>query len=320
MKKLGVAVIGTGFWGKNHARIYRELASTELVAVCDVNRERAKAVADQFGVEAYTSSTRMLRNKDVEAVSVCTWSTKLAKETAKALEAGKHVLVEKPMANQTQQAEKLLKTAYENGLHLTVGFLMRFIPGLQHIRDAVEKKRLGELVCVTARRGSQWPERIGDVGVVKDTAIHDIDVMRYISNQDPITVYAKIGSMMHKMFEDYAQIMLTYEDGKSAFIESNWLTPYKTRLLTVTGSNAIMRLDFMTQELWIEDPKENLQPRFPWQEPLKLELQHFADCILEKKKTLINGLDGLKALQIAEAALRSSAKNKAIKLRYSSVA
>jgi UDP-N-acetylglucosamine 3-dehydrogenase len=320
MKKLGVAVIGTGFWGKNHARIYRELASTELVAVCDVNRERAKAVADQFGVEAYTSSTRMLRNKDVEAVSVCTWSTKLAKETAKALEAGKHVLVEKPMANQTQQAEKLLKTAYENGLHLTVGFLMRFIPGLQHIRDAVEKKRLGELVCVTARRVSQWPERIGDVGVVKDTAIHDIDVMRYISNQDPITVYAKIGSMMHKMFEDYAQIMLTYEDGKSAFIESNWLTPYKTRLLTVTGSNAIMRLDFMTQELWIEDPKENLQPRFPWQEPLKLELQHFADCILEKKKTLINGLDGLKALQIAEAALRSSAKNKAIKLRYSSVA
>jgi UDP-N-acetylglucosamine 3-dehydrogenase len=71
----------------------------------------------------------------------------------------------------------------------------------------------------------------------------------------------------------------------------------------------------MTQELWIEDPKENLQPRYPWQEPLKLELQHFADCILEKKKPLIMGVDGLKALQIAEAALRSSAKNRAIKLR-----
>ena len=315
MKKLGTAVIGTGFWGKNHARVYSELESTELVAICDVSRERAKAVANQFGVKAYTSSSRMLKNEKIEALSVCTWSTKLAEEALKALRAGKHVLVEKPMATYTKQAEKLLEVAEENGLHLTVGFLMRFIPGLQHIREAVESKKIGKLVCATARRVSQWPERIGDVGVVKDTAIHDIDVMRFISGEDPIGVYAKTGSMKHRKFEDYAQIMLTYEDGKSAFIESNWLTPYKTRTLTVTGSDAIMRLDYMTQELWIEDPKENLQPRYPWQEPLKCELQHFADCITEKKKPLITGVDGLKALQIAEAALRSSAKNRAIKLK-----
>ncbi len=315
MKKLGVAVIGTGGWGKNHVRVYKELASTELVAVCDVNAERAKDVASQFGVKAYTNSTRMLKNKEIEAVSVCTWSTKLAKEALKALRAGKHVLVEKPMATNTKQAKELLETAGKNDVHLTVGFLMRFIPGLQHIRKAIENKKIGELVCATARRVSQWPERIGDVGVVKDIAIHDIDVMRYIFNEDPITVYARTGSMRHIKFEDYAQIMLTYKDGKSAFIESNWLTPYKTRLLTVTGSGAIMKLDYMTQELWIEEPKENLQPRYPWQEPLKLELQHFADCILERKKPLISGVDGLKALQVAEAALRSSAKNRAIKLR-----
>ena len=315
MKKLGTAVIGTGFWGKNHARVYRELASTELVAVCDVNCERAKAVADQFGVKAYTTSTRMLKNDDIEAVSVCTWSTKLGKETLKALKAEKHVLVEKPMANNTKQAEKLLETAEKNDLHLTVGFLMRFIPGLRHIRESVENKKIGELVCATAKRVSQWPERIGDVGVVKDTAIHDIDVMRYISNEEPIGVYAKTGSMRHRKFEDYAQIMLTFEDGKSAFIESNWITPYKTRMLTVTGSKAIMRLDYITQELSIEDAKENLQPRFPWQEPLKLELQHFADCVLEKNEPVITGVDGLKALKIAEAALRSSAKNRAIKLK-----
>ncbi|HLE75681.1 MAG TPA: Gfo/Idh/MocA family oxidoreductase [Candidatus Bathyarchaeia archaeon] len=315
MKKLGVAVIGTGFWGKNHARVYREIASTELVAVCDVNAERAKSVADQFGVKAYTTSTRMLKNEEIEAVSVCTWSTVLAKEALKAMKAGKHVLVEKPMATNTKQAEKLLETAEKNNLHLTVGFLMRFIPGLQHIREAVENKKIGELVCATARRVSQWPERVGDVGVVKDVAIHDIDVMRYIFNEDPIAVYAKTGSMRHKKFEDYAQIMLTYKDGKSAFIESNWLTPYKTRTLTVTGSDAIIRLDYITQKLWIEEPKETLQPRYPWQEPLKLELQHFADCILTNKKPVITGADGLKALQIAEAALQSSAKNRAIKLK-----
>jgi UDP-N-acetylglucosamine 3-dehydrogenase len=280
-----------------------------------VNGKRAKIIADQYGAKAYTNSSRMLKNEEIEAVSVCTWSTNLAKEAFKALKAGKHVLVEKPMANRIKQAELLLKTAEENGLHLTVGFLMRFIPGLQHIREAVGDKKIGELVCATARRVSQWPERIGDVGVVKDTAIHDIDVMRFISNQDPIGVYAKTGSMKHRKFEDYAQIMLTYEDGKSAFIESNWLTPYKTRTLRVTGSDTIMKLDYITQELWIEDAKENFQPRYLWQEPLKLELQHFADCVLEKKKPVVTGADGLKALQIAEAALRSSAKSRVIKLR-----
>ncbi len=314
MRKVGVAVIGTGSWGKNHARVYKELPQTELIAICDVNPERAKTMANQYGVKAYTDSSRMLKNKEIEAISVCTWSTHLAKEALKGLMAGKNVLVEKPMATNTKQAKKLCETAQENGLLLTVGFLMRFIPGLQSIREAVESKKIGELVCSNAKRVSQWPERIGDVGVVKDTAIHDIDVMRFISKQDPITVYAKTGSMRIKKFEDYAHIMLTYKSGESAFIESNWLTPYKTRTLTVTGSDAIMRLDYITQDLWIEQQKETRQPRYPFQEPLKCELQHFADCILEKKKPLIAGEDGVKALEIAQAAIQSSAKNRAVNL------
>lgn len=315
MKKLGVAVVGTGFWGKNHARVYKELESTELVAICDVNPERVKSLAGEFGVKAYTSSAQMLKNREIEAVSVATWSTSLAKEALQALKAGKHVLVEKPMATTTKQAEKLVATAQENGLHLTVGFLMRFIPGLRHIRESAENKTIGELVCATARRVSQWPTRIGDVGVVKDTAIHDIDVMRFIFGHDPTTVYAKAGCMRHGMFEDYALIMLTYADGKSAFIESNWLTPYKIRTLTVTGSDAIMRLDYITQDLWIEAAKQNIQPKYPWLEPLKAELQHFADCIVRKEKPVVTGEDGVRALSIAVAALKSSAKNSAIKLR-----
>ena len=315
MKKVRTAVIGTGFWGRNHARVYKELAETELLAVCDIDAERARNVATQFGVTPYTNVEKMLKDKDIEAASVCTWSTNLAEEAIKVAENGRHVLVEKPMATNTKEAEKLLDTAERTGVHLTVGFLMRFIPGLQHMKKAVETKTIGELVCATAKRVSQWPERIGDVGVVKDTAIHDIDVMLYLFNEDPIAVYAKTGSMRHKKFEDYAQIMLTFEGGKSAFVESNWLTPYKTRVLTATGSEAIMKLDYITQELTIEDAKETLQPRYQTQEPLKLELQHFANCILKKEKALITGLDGLKALRIAESALESSSSNKIVKLK-----
>jgi UDP-N-acetylglucosamine 3-dehydrogenase len=315
MKKLGVAVIGTGQWGKNHARVYKELPSAELIAICDVNAERAKTLAAQYNVKAYSDSTCMLKDKQIEAVNICTWSTTLAKEAKKALDAGKHVLVEKPMATTPDQAQKMVRLAQENGLHLTVGFLMRFIPGLQLIRQSVENKKIGELVCVTAKRVSQWPERIGDVGVVKDTAIHDIDVMRFISKQDPVSVYAKMGSKRIQKFEDYAQIMLTYSDGETAFIESNWLTPYKTRTLTVTGSEAIMRLDYITQDLWIEQKTETIQPRLAFQEPLKAELQHFVECIVDKKNPFVTGEDGVKALEIASAAMMSSAKNKAIQLK-----
>jgi UDP-N-acetylglucosamine 3-dehydrogenase len=315
LNKLGVAVIGTGFWGKNHARNYKELENTNLVAICDVNPERAKAIAEQYGVKAYTDSSVMLKDPEVQAVSVCTWSIKLAEEALKCLNAGKHVLVEKPMATDTRQAQTLIDTAKANDLHLTVGFLMRFIPGLQQIRQAVETKKIGELVSATAKRVTQWPERIGDVGVVKDTAIHDIDVMRFISGEDPVAVYAKMGSMRHRQFEDYAQIMLTYESGKTAFIESNWLTPYKIRSLNLTGSEAIMRLDYNSQELWIENAKESLQPRLPFEEPLKAELKHFAECVTEKKKPMITGEDGFKALQIALASMESSAKNTVVKLK-----
>ena len=146
MKKLGTAVVGTGFWGKNHARVYKDLQETDLLAVCDIDAERAKAVADQFGAKPYTSVRRMLQNEEIKAVSVCTWSTSLAKVAIAAVNAGKHVLVEKPMAASVKQAERLVDAAKKNHVHLTVGFLMRFIPGLQQMKKAVEEKTIGELV------------------------------------------------------------------------------------------------------------------------------------------------------------------------------
>lgn len=313
--KIGVAVIGTGFWGRNHARILKELPVTELLAVCDIDHERADAVARQFGVKAYTSPGKMLRRGDIEAVSICTWSTSLAREALRALKAGKHVLVEKPMAANSKYAEALIKYSEQNGLLLTVGFLMRFIPGVQYIKEAFTEKRFGGIVCATAKRVSQWPERIGDVGVVKDLAIHDIDIIRYLFNEDPVAVYAKAGTLRHRKFEDYAHIMLTFEGGKNAFIEANWLTPYKTRTLVITASEAIIKLDYITQELTIESAKETVQPRIPWQEPLKLELEHFVNCVLGKVKPLITGWDGLMALKIAEAALKSSKTGRLIKIK-----
>lgn len=315
MKKLGVAIVGTGFWGRNHARVFNELPNTELVAVCDINREKARSVAEKFGVEGYAKSGKMLRREDIGAVSICTWSTKLAVEAMKALKAGKHVFVEKPMSYSVRQAKRTVDLAEKNERYLMVGFIERFNPGVKRVKEEIEKGEIGTAVSATARRVSEWPERIGDVGVVKDTAIHDIDVIRYLFGQDPIAVYAKAGSLRHRKFEDYAQIMLTFEGGETASLEANWLTPYKIRNLSVTGSDALIHLDYITQEITIETAGQSLTPRHKWEEPLKLELQHFADSVLNDKAPLVTGLDGFKALQIAQAALRSAEKCRTIKLK-----
>jgi len=315
MRRLGVAVIGAGFWGRNHARNLKELSETRLVAICDQDEGKAKAVAHLFGIDAYADSRKMLRRQDIEAVTVCTWSTNLASEALKALRAGKHVLVEKPMANNVNEAKKMVELARKEQRCLMVGFLMRFIPGLQHIKQALEKGEIGTVVYATARRVSQWPERIGDVGVIKDLAIHDLDVTRYLFDDEPVEVYAKAGNLRHKKFEDHAQILLTFKGQKTAFIEANWLTPYKIRKLIVTGSEAIMSLDYITQEITIETAGQALAPRYEIKEPLKLELQHFASSILNDKEPIITGRDGMRALQIAEAALKSARKGTAMKLR-----
>ena len=309
-----MAVVGVGFWGRNHVRVLDELSDVELIAVCDVDEQRANAISEKYGLKSYSESTEMYRKENIDAVTICVWSSKLAEEALKALKHGKHVLVEKPMANSVREAQRVLKMAESKKLKLSVGFIERFNPGVRRVKKAIEDGLIGSVVSATAKRVSKWPQRIGDVGVVKDTAIHDIDIMRFVFDEDPTAVYARAGTLQHERFEDYAQIMLAFPNNKTAFLEANWLTPYKVRKLTITGSNAIISLDYITQEMTIETSGQTLIPRYEWKEPLKMELQHFVECILNDKKPMVTGIDGIKALKIAEAALKSAAKERVIKI------
>jgi len=314
LKKIGVAVIGVGFWGRNHARAYMEIPEAELIGVCDIDAKRAKETAEKYGVEAYTDSKKLLERSDVDAVSICTWTTAHARETIRALKAGKNVLVEKPIASTVREAKQIVKMAENERLILMTGFIERFNLGVERVIKTIEEGFIGDIVSATSRRVSEWPERVGDVGVVKDTAIHDIDMMRYIFDEDPKTVFAKTGKLRHKRFEDYAQIMLTFSHGKTAFIEANWLTPYKVRKLIITGSKGLVTLDYLSQEIVIETEEKTFIPRYKWEEPLKRELKHFVECVRKNKQPLASGLDGLKALIICEAVLKSAAKGKSVNL------
>ncbi|MEM2424874.1 MAG: Gfo/Idh/MocA family oxidoreductase [Candidatus Bathyarchaeia archaeon] len=319
MDRVRVAVVGAGFWGRNHVRVLSEIPEVELVAVCDADGRRAEEIAGKYGLKPYKDSMEMYRAEEIDAITLCVWSSNLAKETIKALKAGKHVFVEKPMASSVEEALRSLRLAKAKGLKLQVGFIERFNPGVMKAKKAIEDGVIGTLVLATAKRVSRWPERIGDVGVIKDTAIHDIDVIRYLFNEDPVAVYAKAGSLRHRRFEDYAQIMLSFQSGKSAFIEANWLTPYKVRKLTITGSEAIINLDYITQEITIETSGETLTPRHEWEEPLKRELQHFIKCVLGDREPSVTGVDGVKALRIAEAALKSAAEGRVVNIEYNDI-
>lgn len=308
-----MAVVGAGFWGKNHVRVLSELPDAEIIAVCDIDKQRADAISEKYGIKSYDDSLEMYRREELDAVTICVWSSRLAEEALKALGFGKHVLVEKPMASSISEARKVLRTAKAKKLKLAVGFIERFNPGVRRVKKAIEDGLIGTPVLAAAKRVSKWPQRIGDVGVIKDAAIHDIDIMRFIFGEEPISVYARAGSLQHR-FEDYAQIILAFPGNKTAFLETNWLTPYKIRKLTITGSEAIINLDYITQEISIESSGQTLIPRHEWREPLKLELQHFVECILEDREPLASGVDGAKALKIAEAALKSASSGRVIRV------
>lgn len=304
VRKLNVAVIGTGFWGKNQARILANLDCTKLVCVCDADPKSAENTAAQFKVEPATDINQVLSRGDIEAVTICTPTITHKEVATRALNAGKHVLVEKPMTNTVSEAQELLELAKKKNLRVMPGHIERFNPAVSYLRNLLISGKLGKVTLFLARRVGRWPERIGDVGVVRDTAIHDVDLARHIFNDDVRSVYARTGSLRHTK-EDYAEIMLQFERGGTAFIDANWLTPRKTRTLVVTGSEATVQLDYITQELSIEESTQVVKPNIERKEPLATELRHFAESVLNNTPFDVNGIDGLRAVEICESILQS---------------
>jgi len=314
MKKLGVGVIGCGLWGKNHARVYSELNCTDLKAVSDVDEYVARTIGEKYGVDWYLRSDKIFERSDIEAVSICTPTISHADITLNALAAGKHTLVEKPMANSIEEANKIISSANQNHRYLMIGFVERFNPAVTAAINVVSSNEIGEVILAHARRVSRRPRRIGDVGIIKDLAIHDIDITLQLFKKEPIQdVYAVAGSISHK-FEDYANIIIRFTGNKNAFIETNWLTPRKIRRLIVTGTEGTLNIEYIPQEITVENKQGSYTPFIDSHEPLHLELEHFINSILNDKPPIPTGEDGLKALQVCEAALKSTRSHRPEKI------
>lgn len=317
MKKVGV--IGVGSMGGNHARVYSEMA--DLVAVCDYDEEKAKAVASRFGCDAYTDVDKFINETGVEAITVATPTIYHKEPVIKALEAGIDVLVEKPIADTYENGMALIKAAEKNGRILSVGMIERHNPIVNFTKEILEKNAIGRPVNIATRRVSNYPARIKDVGVITDLGVHDIDVIRYLAESEVKSVYALGGNVKAGDLIDHATVLLEFKNGIEGIMEVSWLTPMKLRQVNITGIDGVAEVDYVDQELKISSSSygkidfsnlwripqnyEIKRMRVAQEEPLKREVRDFLNAIDEGKDPLVKGIDGLRDLEIAKAAEQS---------------
>jgi UDP-N-acetylglucosamine 3-dehydrogenase len=300
-----VSVLGCGVWGRNHARVFNELPNVKLASVVDLNEATARDVSKRYNTSYALDPIEALNDPEVNAVTICTPTVTHTELALRAIEAGKHVLVEKPMTNTIPEAETLISAANRKGVHLAVGFVERFNPAVQETYRLISEGAIGRIILAHTKRVSRWPVRIGDVGVIKDLAVHDIDIVNSLFGEEAGSVYANAGSIQH-CFEDYANIIMRFKGKRGAFVETNWLTPRKVRTLTITGTEAIINVEYLTQTLTLENEKQITQPFINNEEPLRLELESFINSIINDTTPEVTGIDGLRALKVCEAAIESA--------------
>jgi UDP-N-acetylglucosamine 3-dehydrogenase len=310
---LNISVLGCGVWGRNHARVFSEMPGVNLKNIVDLDESMAREVSTRYNIPYSLDPEEVFKDDEVDLVTICTPTITHAELSLRAIKAGKHVLVEKPMTDTVDEARQVIKAAERQGVHLAVGFIERFNPAVQEAKRMIDDGRIGEVILINAKRVSRWPVRIGDVGVIKDLSIHDIDIINNMFNSEPHTVFTTAGSIQHG-FEDYANIMLCFKGKRGGFVETNWLTPRKIRTLTITGSEGIINVEYVNQKIVIETEEHAYEPFITNKEPLRLELETLIKNIESGDPPAVTGEDGLTALKVCEAAIKSAETGKPIEL------
>jgi UDP-N-acetylglucosamine 3-dehydrogenase len=315
-------VIGTGVMGRNHARIYAEMDGVELAGIADPNIRVGMEIAGKYKCRYYRSHRELLKNEKLDVVSVCV-PTALHFGVAKdVIGSGVSLLVEKPIAGKMNEGKEMVRLARKAGVKLAVGHIERFNPAVQSLKKLIDDGKLGKITSILARRVGLFPPRIKDANVVIDLAVHDIDIFSYLLGKEPKSICAAGGKALAKDREDYADIFLKY-NGTNGFIEVNWITPVKVRVLNVTGTKGYARLNYVTQKLTVfesnyeksfdafgdfvvrfgEPQMKSLKVKN--EEPLKLELADFIESVRKDRPPLVSGEDGLQALGIAMDVMKS---------------
>jgi predicted dehydrogenase len=289
-----VAVIGVGYLGQHHTRIYSELEEAELVGVVDIVKKRARSLAQQYGCGAFTDYRQVLGK--VDALSIVTPTTSHYRIALDCLRAGKDLLVEKPITQNVKEAECLVRWAEKKGAILQVGHLERYNPALLAASEMIRKP-----VFIESERFSPFFGRGTDVDVTLDLMIHDIDIILSLI-PGPVTGIRAVGGKVLTDKIDVAKAWLEFENGVSALATVSRLSPEKQRRLKVFQRESYISIDFLKSEITRHQRTDDrissdiLTPA--QQEPLREELRDFLHCVEKRKKPRVSGTEGREALKV----------------------
>ncbi|MDN3229442.1 Gfo/Idh/MocA family protein [Priestia megaterium] len=333
MEKVKIGVIGCGSIAQHrHLPEYKMNEQVELVAVCDINTERANSVAQQYGVKAYTNYEELLASGTVEAVSVCTPNYLHAPISVAALNSGVHVLCEKPMATSEEEAKAMIEAAKTNGKKLMIGHNQRFVASHQKARELIGKGEIGKIYSFRTAFGHGGPEGWSVdgkdswffkkdeafIGAMGDLGVHKTDMLRYILNEEIVEVGAFVESNAKDFanVDDNAVCVLKTESGIIGTLAASWAYNGKEDNSTIVyGEKGILRLE--------DDPTYSLVAQYATGEVVNYELgkiqsndeggqsnshviEQFVDAVAEDKESPVSGEEGLKSLAVILAALKSS--------------
>lgn len=306
MKSVNVGVIGVGAMGQNHVRVYSKMENANLLAISDLMKGTLAEVSKEYHTVGYVDYGNILEMPEIDAVSVCVPTTYHYEVVMGAIEQGKHVLVEKPIAFTLDEAKEMVEAAREAGVKLATGHVERFNPAVLEAKRLIDEGVIGEVVSASAKRVGPFPPRIKDVGVTIDLAIHEVDIMFYLFDSPVSRVYANMGSRLEKCeYEDHAELMMRFENGVVGVLETNWLTPYKKRQLEIIGVDGIISIDYIDQAVEVYG-KNAQKVGVEHKEPLREELNSFLSAIINDEEPKITGEDGIHALKVVLAALKSA--------------
>lgn len=335
---LRAAVIGLGSMGTNHARVYGELPGVELVAVADLDPARVGAVTHGRAIRGYGDYRRLLDEERPDLVSIAVPTGSHLEVAADVIERRVPLLVEKPLAGTTAEAERIRDLAAAAGVPLTAGHIERFNPAVRELKRRLRAGELGRVFQVHARRVGPFPERVRDVGVVLDLAPHDIDVMRYLLESGVTRVHAETEQRINTDREDMLIGMLRFANGAVGVLDVNWLTPAKIRELSVLGERGMFVVDYLARELtFYENEAAGTVEAAGWaarhlkgvsegpvhrlhvdkQEPLRVELEAFARAVREGTPPEVTPEDAIAAIAVSEALVRSAGSGVAVELAAS---
>lgn len=292
------ALVGVGGWGKNHARVLHEVGS--LCAICDVDDTRSGQFGAAYDVPHYTDIHEMLSNESFDAAIVATPTKTHFHIGEILLQSKKHLLLEKPFTYEPAEGRKLQLMAEKAGVVLTCGYIERFNPAIQATHDIMQEKRYGDIVLLEFHRESNIPVHIKDVGIIHDTAVHDIDTANWLFDQMPQVVFTRAGHIRHT-HEDFASIMLGYDNNRTAILACNWLSPVRSRLFRATFTAAIVKGDFITRDVQVNNEAIPVAD----DEPLKHELESFLHAVRTGSEPVVTPHQAISVSEIAKAALLS---------------